>query len=490
VRGRLVGVLGDTHDPGHRAIEEGALMGLPPAEPFRIKMVEPIRLIPREERLRRLREAGHNLFRLRAEDVYIDLLTDSGTGAMSDRQWAALMVGDEAYAGSRSFDRLRETVAEVFGFPYVLPTHQGRGAEHVLFSTLVQPGRHVIGNIHFDTTRAHIEHRHAIADDLAVDAIHDPTARLPFKGDLDLLRVESLLAAAGREQVALILMTVTCNSGGGQPVSLANLRAVRALADRHGLPLYLDAARIAENAWFIKEREPGFAGRTVASIVREMCDLADGCTFSGKKDALVNIGGFAAFRDGAVYEQAASWGILFEGFPTYGGLAGRDLEAMAQGLREVTDEAYLAWRIGQVQWLGKRVMEVGVPIVEPVGGHALFLDAVRFLPHLSRTAYPGQALACALYEEGGVRGVEIGTVMAGRDPLSGAERFPRLELVRLAVPRRVYTQSHMAVVVDTVAAAWRRRKEIAGLRMTSEAPMLRHFTARFEPLTPVRVSQD
>jgi tyrosine phenol-lyase len=463
-------------------------MSLPPAEPFRIKMVEPIRLIPRAERERRLREAGHNLFRLRSADVYIDLLTDSGTGAMSDRQWAALMVGDEAYAGSRSFERLEDTVGEVLGFPYVLPVHQGRGAEHVLFSTLVQPGQHVIGNIHFDTTRAHIEHRRAVADDLAVDAIHDPTARLPFKGDLDLAKAEALLAAVGRSQVALILMTVTCNSGGGQPVSMANLRAVRAFAERHGLPLYLDAARIAENAWFIKEREPGFAGRTVASIVREMCGLADGCTFSGKKDALVNIGGFAAFRDEGVYEQAASWGILFEGFPTYGGLAGRDLEAMAQGLREVTDEAYLAWRVGQVQWLGERMLAAGTPIVEPVGGHAVFLDALRFLPHLPRTAYPGQALACALYEEGGVRGVEIGAVMAGRDPLSGAERFPRLELVRLAVPRRVYTQSHMTVVGDTVAAAWGRRDAITGLRMTYEAPVLRHFTARFEPLIPVRRS--
>ncbi len=463
-------------------------MSLPPAEPFRIKMVEPIHLIPRETRVQRLREAGHNLFRLRAEDVYIDLLTDSGTGAMSDRQWAALMVGDEAYAGSRSFDRLRQSVADVFGFPYVLPTHQGRGAEHVLFTVLVQPGRHVIGNIHFDTTRAHIEHRGGIADDLAADVIHAAAVRAPFKGDLDLAKAEALLAAAGREQIALILMTVTCNAGGGQPVSLANLRAVRALADRYKLPFFLDACRIAENAWFIKEREPGYADRTVASIVREMCDLADGCTFSGKKDALVNIGGFAAFRDEATYDQAASWGVLFEGFPTYGGLAGRDLEAMAQGLREVVDEAYLAWRVGQVHWLGQRLLDAGVPIVEPVGGHAVFLDAVRFLAHLPRGHYPAQALACALYEEGGVRGVEIGAVLAGRDPLTREERFPRLELVRLAIPRRVYTQSHMAVVAEAAAAVYRRRDAVIGLRLTREAPMLRHFTARFEPLVPVRTS--
>ena len=464
-------------------------MTLPPAEPYRIKMVEPIRLIPHAERVRRLREAGFNLFRLPSEAVYIDLLTDSGTGAMSDRQWASLMLGDEAYAGSRSFDRLRETVAEVFGFPYVLPTHQGRGAEHVLFAALVQAGAHVIGNIHFDTTRAHIEHRRGVPDDLAVDAIHEPALRAPFKGDLDLSKAEALLAAVGRDQVALILMTVTCNAGGGQPVSLANLRAVRALADRYHLPFFLDACRIAENAWLIKEREPGYAARPVSSIVREMCDLADGCTFSGKKDALVNIGGFAACRDRALYEEAASWGVLFEGFPTYGGLAGRDLEAMAQGLREVTDEAYLAWRIGQVRALGEQMQASGVPIVEPVGGHAVFVDALRFLPHLPRAHYPGQALACALYEEGGVRTVEIGAVLAGRDPLTHEERFPRLELVRLAIPRRVYTQSHMAVVAETAAAVLRRRDRIGGLRMTREAPVLRHFTAQFEPLHAVRASQ-
>jgi tyrosine phenol-lyase len=462
-------------------------MRLPPAEPFRIKMVEPIRLLPADERAARLREAGYNLFRLRAADVYIDLLTDSGTGAMSDRQWAALMVGDEAYAGSRSFERLHEVAVDVFGFPYVLPTHQGRGAEHLLFTVLVQPGQHVIGNIHFDTTRAHIEHRRGIPDDLALDVIHDPAAQAPFKGDLDLSKAEALLAASGRDQVALILMTVTCNAGGGQPVSLANLRAVRALADRYRLPFFLDACRIAENAWFIKQREPGYAQHSVASIVKEICNLADGCTFSGKKDALANIGGFVAFRDAGLYDQAASWGVLFEGFPTYGGLAGRDLEVMAQGLREVTDEAYLDWRIGQVRWLGARMLDAGVPIVEPVGGHAVFIDALRFLPHLPRTQYPAQALSGALYEAGGVRGVEIGAVLAGRDPISGEERFPRLELVRLAVPRRVYTQSHMAVVADTASAVLREREAVAGLRLTYEAPVLRHFTARFEALAPVRI---
>ena len=457
-------------------------MTLPPAEPFRIKVVEPIRRTTREERVRLLDLAGYNLFNLRSEDVAIDLLTDSGTGAMSDRQWSALMLGDEAYAGSRSFYHLQESATELFGFPHVLPTHQGRGAENLLFTVLVHPGQHVIGNIHFDTTRAHIEHKQGIADDLAVEVIHDPTSRAPFKGDLDLDHAEALIEDLGRDRIALILMTVTCNSGGGQPVSLANLRAVRALADRHGLPFFLDACRIAENAFFIKEREPGYAQRSVASIIHEMCDLADGCTFSGKKDALVNIGGFVAFRDAALYGQAASWGVLFEGFPTYGGLAGRDLEAMAQGLREIVDEEYLAWRIGQVRWLGERLLASGIPIVEPIGGHAVFLDALRFLPHMPRAHYPGQALACALYEEGGVRTVEIGAVLAGRDPVTKQERFPRLELVRLAIPRRVYTQSHMAVVAETVTATFQRGAAVRGLRIVHEPPALRHFLARFEPI--------
>lgn len=455
---------------------------LPPAEPYRIKVVEPIRRTTRGERIRLLADAGYNLFLLRSEDVYIDLLTDSGTGAMSDRQWAALMMGDEAYAGSRSFYRLRDTVAEILGFPHVLPTHQGRGAENILFTVLVRPGQHVIGNMHFDTTRAHIEHKRGIADDLVVEAMHDPIARIPFKGDLDLQQAEVLAAGVGRDQIALVLMTVTCNTGGGQPVSMANLRATREFADRHHLRFFLDAARIAENAFFIKEREAGFSGRSVVAIAREMCDLADGCTFSAKKDGLVNIGGFLAFRDPALYQEAAPLGVLFEGFLTYGGMAGRDMEAMAVGLREVMDEEYLGWRIGQVRWLGERLLEAGIPVVEPIGGHAVFLDALRFLPHLPRAQYPGQALACALYEDGGVRGVEIGAVLAGRDPATKQERFPRLELVRLAVPRRVYTQSHMAYVAETVGETHRRRDRIRGLRFVHEPPVLRHFMARFEPV--------
>ena len=456
-------------------------MPIPAAEPYRIKVVEPIRRTTREERQRLLAEAGYNLFLLRAEDVYIDLLTDSGTGAMSDRQWGAMMTGDESYAGSRSFYRLREAVAEVLGFPYTLPAHQGRGAEHLLFAVLVRPGQHVIGNMHFDTTRAHIEHLGGIADDLPTEQAYDPTLLAPFKGDLDVAAAEELMERVGQEAVALILVTVTCNGAGGQPVSLANLRAARVLADRYRVPLFLDAARIAENAYFIQQREPGYAQRTVAAIVREMCDLADGCTFSGKKDALVNIGGFLAVRDAELYQQAAAMAVLFEGFPTYGGLAGRDMEAMAAGLREMVDEEYLAWRVGQVETLGHWMAEAGVPVLQPVGGHAVFIDALGCVPHIPRAHYPGQALACGLYEDGGIRGVEIGTVMAGRDPATGQERFPRLELVRLAVPRRVYTQSHMRLVAETAAQTWRRRQEIRGLRFVYEPPLLRHFTARFAP---------
>ena len=338
---------------------------LPPAEPFRIKVVEPIRRLTREQRRQALEEAHHNLFFLRSEDVYIDLLTDSGTSAMSDRQWAALMVGDEAYAGSRSFYRFQQAVEDVLGFPRVIPTHQGRGAEHVLFTALVQPGQHVIGNVHFDTTRAHIEYRGAVAHDLAVEAIYDPLDVSPFKGNLDVERVDAFIRDVGREAVGLILVTVTCNSGGGQPVSLENLKAIRALADRWGIPFFLDACRVAENAYFIRQREPGHAGRSVASIVREVCGLADGCTFSAKKDGLANIGGFIGFRSPDLYDRAAPWAVLFEGFLTYGGLAGRDLEAIAVGLREVLDESYLEWRTGQVARLAAGLRAIGVPIVEP-----------------------------------------------------------------------------------------------------------------------------
>ncbi|MBI3998349.1 MAG: tryptophanase [Armatimonadetes bacterium] len=462
---------------------------LPPAEPFRAKVVEPIRRLTRSQRLRALDGAHYNLFLLKSDDVYIDLLTDSGTSAMSDRQWGALMVGDEAYAGSRSFDRLRQAVEDVLGFPHVIPTHQGRGAEHVLFSTLVQPGQYVLGNVHFDTTRAHIEHRGAAAEDLAVEAIYDPHDASPFKGNLDVERADAFIRDVGPKAVALILVTVTCNTGGGQPVSVANLAAVRALADRWNIPFFLDACRCAENAYLVRQRDPGYAGKTVAAIVREMCSLADGCTFSAKKDGLANIGGFVALRDPALYQRAAPWAVLFEGFLTYGGLAGRDLEAVAVGLLEVLDHDYLAWRVGQVQRLWTGLRDAGVPLVAPAGGHAVFLDARRFLRHVPQDAFPAQALACALYADGGVRGVEVGGVMAGRDPRTGQERRPRLELVRLAVPRRVYSDAHMTVVIETARRTLARRAEIGGMRFVYEPSVLRHFTAHFAPIPAAELAQ-
>ncbi|MEW6032927.1 MAG: tryptophanase [Bacillota bacterium] len=446
-----------------------------------MKAVERIRRTTRAERERLIEEAGLNLFGLRSEDVYIDLLTDSGTSAMSDNQWAGLMVGDEAYAGSRSFYALRDAVEETMGLPYVIPTHQGRAAENVLFTTLVREGHIVPNNMHFDTTRAHVEHRKAEALDLAGPWAYDPVSEVPFKGDIDLEALERVLCERGAS-VPLVLLTVTCNSGGGQPVSMANLRATSDICRRHGVPLFLDAARFAENAYFIKRREPGYGSRTIPDIVREMFACADGCTMSGKKDCLTNIGGFIALRDPDLYQRATVWAVLFEGFPTYGGLAGRDMEAMARGLREVLDEDYLEYRTGQVAYLGRCLAEAGVPIIEPVGGHAVYLDALRFLPGLGREALPGQALAVELYIEGGVRGVEIGTVLAGRDPTTGLNRYPRLEMVRLAVPRRVYTRQHLEVVVEAARRVLARRDGIRGLAFAEEPPVLRHFTARFRRL--------
>ena len=456
----------------------------PEAEPFKIKVVEPIRRTTRAERERLIQEAGYNVFALRSESVFIDLLTDSGTAAMSDSQWAGLMVGDEAYAGSRSFYRLKEAVADVLGFPLVIPTHQGRAAENVLFTTVVRQGDVVPNNMHFDTTRAHLEYRGAVALDLVAPAAYDPVSDLPFKGDIDLGRLEQALAdaAAGRIRVPLVLITTTCNSGGGQPVSMANLRAASELCRRHGVPFFLDAARFAENAYFIKLREPGYRERSVREIVREMFSYADGCTMSGKKDCLVNIGGFIALRDPELYRRATVWAVLFEGFPTYGGLAGRDMEAMARGLEEVVDEDYLAYRIGQVAYLGRRLRELGVPIIEPVGGHAVYLDALRLLPGLSREELPGWALSVELYVEGGVRAVEIGTVLAGRDPATGQNRYPALEMVRLAIPRRVYTRQHLDVVAETCRRVHERRGTVRGFTFEHEPPVLRHFTATFRRL--------
>jgi tryptophanase len=449
-------------------------------EPFRIHSVEPIRISTREEREACLLAAGRNLFALRAEDVLIDLLTDSGTGAMSSEQWAGLQRGDESYAGSPSWYRFLDAVRELFDFPHVIPTHQGRAAEKILFSVLGGPGRAVPNNTHFDTTRANVEFTGAEAIDLPIPEQRIPGSEHPFKGNMDVGALDALLAARPGE-VPVVFVTVTNNSGGGQPVSLENLRSVRAVCDRHGVPLFLDACRFAENAWFVREREPGQGKRDVADVVREMASLADGMTMSAKKDGLANIGGWLAVRDGALAEQCRNLLILTEGFPTYGGLAGRDLDAIAQGLREVVDHDYLRYRIRSTAYLGEALLAAGVPVVRPIGGHAVYLDAGALLPHVAPLEYPGQALACALYVEGGIRGCEIGSVMFGRRP-GGSEVPAPLELVRLAIPRRTYTQSHVDYVIEVVAWVAERAGDLRGLRIVEEAPALRHFTARFEPL--------
>ena len=454
-----------------------------PSEPFKIKVVERIRVTTPEQRERILEEAGYNLFLVRAEDCHIDLLTDSGTSAMSDEQWAGLVRGDEAYASSRSFFRFKEQIQDLTGFPEVIPTHQGRASEKILFSITGGEGKTVPNNTHFDTTRANVEYSGAEAADCAVPEAKTPAVEHPFKGNMDIEKLEALIADRGAENIPLVMVTVTNNTSGGQPVSMANLQAVREVCDRHGLPLFLDACRFAENAWFVREREEGWGTRSVAEIARAMFELADGCTMSAKKDGLANIGGFLCFRDPELARQARNLLILTEGFPTYGGMAGRDMEAIAQGLDEVLDEDYLSFRINQVRWLGRTVADVGVPIIQPVGGHAVYLDAGAMLPHIPALEYPGQALTVALYREAGIRGVEIGSVMfAKKDPETGEEFPADLELVRLAVPRRVYTQSHITYVAEAVQRVYERRDEIRGYRITEQAPFLRHFTARFEPL--------
>lgn len=443
-------------------------------EPFRIKVVEPIRMISREEREAILRRADFNLFRIRAEDVLIDLLTDSGTGAMSSLQWSGVMRGDESYAGARSWFVLREKVQALTGFEHILPTHQGRASERILFELVGGVGKVVPNNNHFDTTRANIEHSGATAVDLVIDEARQPRLRHPFKGNLDIGKLERLIAEVGVDRIPLVMVTITNNSGGGQPVSLANLREVRAVCDRHKLPLFLDACRFAENAWFIREREPGQAGRDVRAIVRDMFDLADGATISAKKDGLVNIGGLLLLRDEQLVRRADELLILTEGYLTYGGLAGRDLEAMAQGLEEVVHEDYLAYRIRSTAYLGERLLAAGVQIVEPPGGHAIYIDAAAFCPHIPPEQFPGQALVCGLYRHAGVRACEIGSVMFG----AGGRR-PPMELVRLAVPRRVYTQSHIDYVVEAVTEVYAERATLRPLRIIDEPPSLRHFTARF-----------
>jgi tryptophanase len=449
-------------------------------EPFRIHSVEPIRITTVEQRQAALEAAGYNLFNVHADDVIIDLLTDSGTGAMSRDQWAAIQHGDESYAGSPSWYRFLEAVQGLFPFRHVIPTHQGRAAEKILFSVIGGPGKVVPNNAHFDTTRANVEYTGAEAVDLTPP--HDPHQLLPFKGDMDVAALERLIEARGVESIPVVFMTVTNNSMGGQPVSLANLRAVRAVCDRHGLPLFLDACRFAENAWFIKQREEGYAERKIPDIVREMAALADGMTMSAKKDGLANIGGWLALNDDALAERCRNLLILTEGFPTYGGLAGRDLEAIAQGLTEVVEDDYLRYRIQSTAYLGEALDHAGVPVILPIGGHAVYIDARALLPQILPLQYPGQALAVALYRAGGIRGVEIGTVMFGRHP-DGSETEAPMDLVRLAVPRRTYTQSHIDYVIEVVQSVAERAAELRGFRIAEEPPQLRHFTARFEPLS-------
>ncbi len=452
------------------------------AEPYKIKSVEPLRITTRAERDAAIRAAGWNTFLLRSDDVYIDLLTDSGTNAMSDRQWSALMQGDEAYAGARSFYRLERAVQDVYGFPYMVPTHQGRGAEHLISKILIKEGQFVPGNMYFTTTRLHQELAGGQFVDVIVDEAHDPTADHPFKGNVDLAKLQALVDRAGPAQIAYVNVALTVNMAGGQPVSIANLRSVRELCDRYGILLWSDATRLVENAFFVKEREDGYAGRRIADIVREEMSVFDGCTMSGKKDCLVNIGGFLAMRDPDILQKVRELVVVYEGMPTYGGLAGRDMDAMAQGIREMVDDDYVAHRVGQVRYLGQQLLDAGVPIVTPVGGHAIFLDARRFLPHVDQERFPAQALAAWLYVDSGVRSMERGIVSAGRDPHTGRHRTPKLELVRLTIPRRVYTDRHMDVVAESVIGLYERRADINGLEMVYEPPSLRFFTARFEPL--------
>ena len=454
-------------------------------EPFRIHSVEPIRMTTVAERDAALRAAGWNLFALHADDVIIDLLTDSGTGAMSRDQWAAIQHGDESYAGSPSWYVFLEAVRELFPFRHVIPTHQGRAAEKILFSVLGGPGKAIPNNTHFDTTRANVEFTGAEAVDLVIAEGREPATVHPFKGNMDVAALDAFLAArlarGGPGSVPVVFVTITNNSGGGQPVSLGNLRAVRAVCDAHGVPLFLDACRFAENAWFIKSREPGQADRAIPDIVREIASLADGMTMSAKKDGLANIGGWLAMNDDTLAEQCRNLLILTEGFPTYGGLAGRDLEAIAQGLREVVAEDYLRYRIRSTAYLGERLASAGIPLVQPMGGHAVYLDARALLPHIPPLEFPGQALSVALYREGGIRGVEIGSVMFGRRP-DGTESPAPMELVRLAIPRRTYTQSHVDYVIEVATAVAARASDLRGYRIVEQPAQLRHFTARFEPL--------
>ncbi len=449
-------------------------------EPFRIKSLEPIKMTDRPYREKALRKAHYNLFAIPAEDVMIDLLTDSGTSSMSNAQWAAIMMGDESYAGASSFFRFESAVKELTGFKYILPVHQGRAAEKILFTTIAKKGDIIPNNSHFDTTRANVEVREAEARDLLVPEGRDPRNKSPFKGNIDINKLSEFLKSTPRERIPLVMLTVTNNSGGGQPVSMANIRETSKLAHQHGVPFFLDACRFAENAYFIKLREPGYENKSVFEIAHEMFSYADGCTMSAKKDAFANIGGWIGANDEGLVSNMRNLLILTEGFPTYGGLAGRDLDAIAQGLKEIVDEDYLKYRFASTRYLGEGLLKRGIQIVEPPGGHAIYVDALSVLPNIPRDQFPGHALACALYEVGGIRGCEIGTVMFGKKGPDGKNIFPALELVRLAIPRRVYTQSHVDYVLECAEELMKECNKIRGLRFTYEPPALRHFTAKFE----------
>lgn len=452
-------------------------MELPWAEPYKIKMTEEIRVSTREEREEWIKEAKYNLFKLESDKVFIDLLTDSGTGAMSDKQWAEMMIGDESYAGSRSYSKLQKVVSEVLGFPFTLPTHQGRAAENVLFSVLVKEGNVVPGNSHFDTTKGHIEFRKAKAIDCTIDEAFDINDLHPFKGNVDLDKLEEVYKTYPKEKIPFCLLTVTCNTSGGQPVSMENIKAVKELSDRYGIPVFFDAARFAENAYFIKVREEGYADKSIKEIVKEMFSYGEGFTMSAKKDGLVNIGGILALRDENLYRQCGNFGIIYEGYLTYGGLAGRDIGALAQGLLESTEFVYLKSRIHQVEYLGNKLIEFGVPVQQPIGGHAVFVDALSFLPNVPRTEYVAQTLGIELYKEAGIRGVEIGTLLADRDPETREDRFPKLELLRLAIPRKTYTFNHMDYIAVALKNVYDRRDEItSGYEIVWEADIMRHFT--------------
>jgi tryptophanase len=456
-------------------------MELPYAEPYKMKMVETIRRTTPEERQKWIKDAKFNLFKLRAEHVYIDLLTDSGTGAMSDKQWAELMLGDESYAGASSYFKLKETIKDILGFDFFLPVHQGRAAENVLFSVLIKNGDVVPGNSHFDTTKGHIEYRKAEAVDCTIEEAFDTTCSHCFKGNVDLEKLEDVLKKHPKSQVPLIIVTLTCNSSGGQPVSIENLKGIRQVADKYGIPVYYDSARFAENAYFIKKREKGYENKSIREIVKEMFSYADGMTMSSKKDGLVNIGGFIGMKNEEIFKQATVFNIMFEGYITYGGMAGRDMNALAQGLKEVIEFDYLEARIGQVAYLGQLLKNHNIPIQEPFGGHAIFVDVKRFYPQIPQEEYPAQLLGVQLYIEGGVRGVEIGTLLADRDPVTRKNRYPALELLRLAIPRRVYTNNHMEYVAACMTNIWDRRSNYTrGFKIIYEAPIMRHFTVELE----------